>query len=58
MAYNKVVISGINTSELVVLKEEEKMNLLREIRETGSKSARDKLINGNLRRYRLNQGYQ
>lgn len=49
MAYNKVVISGINTSELVVLKEEEKMRLLREIKETGSKSARDKLINGNLR---------
>lgn len=49
MAYNKVVISGINTSELIVLKEEEKMRLLREIKETGSKSARDKLINGNLR---------
>lgn len=49
MAYNKVVISGINTSELVVLKEEEKIQLLKEIKETGSKSARDKLINGNLR---------
>ena len=49
MAYNKVVISGINTSELTVLKEEEKIRLLREIRETGSKEARDKLVNGNLR---------
>ena len=49
MAYNKVVISGINTSELTVLKEEEKMALLREIRATGSKEAKDKLIRGNLR---------
>ena len=49
MAYNKVVISGINTSELTVLKEEEKIRLLREIRETGSKEARDKLVKGNLR---------
>ncbi|MGN0612345.1 MAG: RNA polymerase sporulation sigma factor SigG [Porcipelethomonas sp.] len=49
MAYNKVVISGINTSKLTVMKESEKMELLREIQETGSKEARDKLINGNLR---------
>ncbi|MCD7811653.1 MAG: RNA polymerase sporulation sigma factor SigG [Ruminococcus sp.] len=49
MAYSKVVISGINTSELTVLKEEEKMALLREIKETGSKEAKDKLVNGNLR---------
>ncbi len=49
MAYNKVVISGINTSELEVLKENEKMALLREIKATGSKQARDKLIKGNLR---------
>ena len=49
MAYNKVVISGINTAELTVLKEEEKMELLREIKATNSKSARDKLIKGNLR---------
>ncbi|MBP3242725.1 MAG: RNA polymerase sporulation sigma factor SigG [Ruminococcus sp.] len=49
MAYNKVVISGINTAELTVLKEEEKIALLKEIRQTGSKSARDKLIKGNLR---------
>lgn len=49
MAYNKVVISGINTSKLTVLKEEEKIALLKEIKATGSKKARDKLINGNLR---------
>ena len=49
MAYNKVVIAGINTSELTVLKEEEKIALLKEIRATGSKEARDRLINCNLR---------
>jgi len=49
MAYNKVVISGINTSQLTVLKESEKIALLKEIQSTGSKAARDKLINGNLR---------
>ena len=49
MAYNKVVISGINTSGLTVLKESEKIELLREIQTTGSKEARDKLIKGNLR---------
>lgn len=49
MAYSKVVISGINTSELTVLKEEEKIELLKEIKATGSKEARDKLIKGNLR---------
>ena len=49
MAYNKVVIAGINTSELTVLREEEKIALLKEIKATGSKAARDKLIRGNLR---------
>lgn len=49
MAYSKVVISGINTSELTVLKEDEKIALLREIQATGSKVAKDKLIKGNLR---------
>lgn len=49
MAYNKVVISGINTSKLTVLKESEKIALLKEIKATGSKEAKDKLINGNLR---------
>lgn len=49
MAFQKVMISGINTSELTVLREKEKIELLKEIRATGSKEARDKLINGNLR---------
>jgi RNA polymerase sporulation-specific sigma factor len=49
MAFQKVLISGVNTAELTVLQEKEKMQLLREIRETGSKEARDKLIQGNLR---------
>lgn len=49
MAYSKVVISGINTSELTVLKEHEKIELLKEIKATGSKTAKDKLIQGNLR---------
>ncbi|MDR0920428.1 MAG: SigB/SigF/SigG family RNA polymerase sigma factor [Oscillospiraceae bacterium] len=46
---NKVAISGINTNNLTVLKESEKIALLQEIKATGSKEARDKLINGNLR---------
>ena len=49
MSYNKVVLSGINTSQLVVLKESEKIKLLEEIQRTGSKEAKDKLIQGNLR---------
>ena len=49
MAYQKVVIAGINTAELRVMPEEEKMALLRELKETGSKAVRDKLIAGNLR---------
>lgn len=48
MYYNKVDISGVNTSKLTVLKESEKMELLRQYR-SGDKSARDKLIKGNLR---------
>lgn len=49
MAFQKVQISGVNTAELTVLPEKEKIALLHEIRETGSREARDKLINGNLR---------
>ena len=49
MAFQKVMISGVNTAELTVLKEEEKIALLKEIRDTGSKEARDRLIQGNLR---------
>lgn len=48
MQYNKVEICGINTSKLKVLKESEKTELLEQMK-TGDKSARDKLINGNLR---------
>lgn len=48
MHYNKVEISGVNTSKLIVLKEAEKMRLLKLIKE-GDKTARDKLISGNLR---------
>ena len=40
MAFQKVMISGVNTAELTVLKEEEKIALLKEIRDTGSKEAR------------------
>ncbi len=46
--YNKVVICGVDTSRLPVMKESEKERLLREVR-GGSKSARESLINGNLR---------
>lgn len=48
MQYNKVEICGVNTSKLEVLKESEKMELLRKMH-TGDKSARDRLVNGNLR---------
>ncbi|MBQ9937764.1 MAG: sigma-70 family RNA polymerase sigma factor [Oscillospiraceae bacterium] len=48
MYYNKVEICSINTSSLKVLKEKEKIELLKEARE-GNKIARDKLIEGNLR---------
>ena len=49
MAYQKVVIAGLDTSKLTVLTEREKMQLLREMQETGSEAAREKLILGNLR---------
>lgn len=48
MYYNKVDISGVDTSELEVLKEAEKMELLKKYK-NGDKSARDRLISGNLR---------
>ena len=52
MQYGKVEICGVNTSELEVLSENEKQELLKIIK-TGSpaekKQARDKMINGNLR---------
>lgn len=48
MYYNKVEISGVNTSNLKVLKESEKMKLLERIKQ-GDTKAREELINGNLR---------
>ncbi|MCL2022919.1 MAG: RNA polymerase sporulation sigma factor SigG [Oscillospiraceae bacterium] len=44
----KVEISGVDSSKLIVLKEADKMRLLKEVR-GGNKAARDELINGNLR---------
>ncbi|MCH5303506.1 MAG: RNA polymerase sporulation sigma factor SigG [Ruminococcus sp.] len=52
MQYNKVEICGVNTSELKVISEKEKRELLNIIRngsEYERKIARDKMINGNLR---------
>lgn len=46
--YNKVSICGVDTSKLPILKESEKMELLKKSRE-GNKYARESLINGNLR---------
>lgn len=48
MQFNKVEICGVNTAKLKVLKEAEKMELLRRIK-TGDMKARDELISGNLR---------
>ncbi|MBP0979729.1 MAG: RNA polymerase sporulation sigma factor SigG [Oscillospiraceae bacterium] len=48
MFINKVEICGVNTTQLTVLKEKEKEKLLREAK-NGSKEAREKLVNGNLR---------
>ena len=46
--YNKVEICGVNTANLKVLSESEKMRLLREMR-AGNRKAREELVNGNLR---------
>ncbi len=46
--YNKVEICGVNTSTLKVLTEQEKMALLRRMRD-GDRHAREQLVNGNLR---------
>lgn len=48
MQYNKVEISGVNTSKLTVLSEEKKMELLKKS-QAGDKAAREELIQGNLR---------
>jgi RNA polymerase sporulation-specific sigma factor len=46
--YNKVEICGIDTTKLKVLSEKEKISLLNKIK-NGDKTAREKLINGNLK---------
>ncbi len=48
MQYNKVEICGINTCDLKVLKEKEKIELLKKAR-NGDLKAREELIKGNLR---------
>lgn len=48
MQYNKVVICGVDTSKLKVLKEDKKIELLKKAR-TGDNGAREELINGNLK---------
>ncbi len=48
MQFNKVEICGINTNDLKVLKESEKIELLKKAH-NGDKQARDELIKGNLR---------
>lgn len=48
MQFNKVEICGINTNDLKVLKESEKIELLKKAH-SGDRQARDELIKGNLR---------
>ncbi len=48
MQFNKVEICGINTNQLKLLKESEKLELLKKAH-AGDKQARDELIKGNLR---------
>ncbi len=48
MYINKVEICGVDTSKLPVMKEKDKERLLKEVK-NGSKTAREQLINGNLR---------
>lgn len=48
MIYNKVEICGVDTAKLIVLKEAEKIALLKKMH-AGDQSAREQLINGNLR---------
>ena len=48
MIMNKVELCGVNTSKLPLLKEDEKEELFRRIRE-GDEEARETYIKGNLR---------
>ncbi len=45
---NKVVICGINTSDLKVIPSKEQIELLIKVKQ-GDKAAREKIINGNLK---------
>ena len=49
MQFSRVEICGVDTSKIKVLKEAEKIELLKKIKENGDKRARQKLIEGNLR---------
>lgn len=49
MQYSRVEICGVDTSKIKVLKEAEKIELLKKIKENDDKKARQKLIEGNLR---------
>ncbi len=49
MHYTRVEICGVDTTKLKVLKEAEKMELLKKIKENGDRKARHDLIEGNLR---------
>ena len=48
MHYNKVEICGVNTAKLPVLKESEKIELIKKAQQ-GDQEARQKMIAGNLR---------
>lgn len=48
MQYNKVIICGVDTSKLKVLKESQKLELL-SLARAGDEKAREELINGNLK---------
>ena len=48
MYYNKVEICGVNTAKLPVLKEQEKIELIKKAQQ-GDAEARQKMIAGNLR---------
>ncbi len=49
LQYTRVEICGVNTAKLKVLKEAEKVQLLKKIKENNDKKARQELIEGNLR---------
>ena len=48
MYNNKVVICGVDTSKLPLLKEAQKLALIKEV-QAGNEKAREELISGNLR---------